>query len=159
MSTADFWWRIIAVMAIGLLLVLSPAWAGALPAPDDQLTPGATRTGSPHAKRPPIPMAVIREVARRYGIALAPRDKFGVHDVSCGRPRCELDHRIPFGCLGATTADNLSYQTAAAYPRKDRLEHHAERQVALGKMTVADCQKMFTAPSDWRDRYREIFGP
>lgn len=144
--------------ALLLLVAVSPAIAGALDAPDPIKTPGETRVGALHAPRPPIPAAVLRQVAAAYGIALTKDDPQGVHDPSCGKPRCEIDHEIPWGCLGATSADNLSYQTASAYPKKDRLEHWAERQVTLGHLTVEACQEMFKAPNDWRRRYRIVFG-
>lgn len=134
-----------------LLLLAGPALAQALDAPSDTATPGELRSGALHAKRPATPAAVIAEVNRRYHVS-------GVHDKSCGKPRCEIDHRIPWGCRGASTADNLSYQTGSAYPEKDRLEHWAERQVTLGHLTVAACQEMFQAPNDWRARYRIVFG-
>jgi hypothetical protein len=150
--------HLLALAALALALVAPGARAGARDAPDDVQTHGAVRTGALHAKRPKIPAAVTREVAARYRIALRREDPLGVHDPSCGKPRCEIDHRIPWGCRGASTADNLSYQTARAYPKKDRLEHWAERQVALRHLTVEDCQEMFKAPNDWRERYRVVFG-
>jgi hypothetical protein len=145
-----------ALLALGL--GAAGARAGALDAPDDVQTHGELRSGALHAKRPAVPAEILREVARRYGIMITKADPLGVHDPSCGVVRCEIDHRIPWGCRGASTADNLSYQTARAYPKKDRLEHWAERQVALRHLTVEDCQEMFKAPNDWRERYRVVFG-
>jgi hypothetical protein len=147
-----------AAIAMLTLLVFFPAHGAALDGPDPALTPGAVRTGALHAPRPSLSAAVVHEVARRYGIALTAKDKLGVHDPSCGRPRCEIDHAIPWGCRGASVADNLSYQTARAYPKKDRLEHWAERQVTLGRLSAEDCQAMFSPPNRWQDRYHVIFG-
>src|SRR5690242_11400518 len=96
--------------ALFALLIAAPAYAGALEAPDDALTPGATRTGAAHAPRPALSAAVVKEVAKRYGVELSKTDKQGVHDRSCGTGRCEIDHRVPWGCDGASVADNLSYQ-------------------------------------------------
>src|SRR6185312_8532026 len=86
------------------MIVSSAAIAGAQPAPDNKLTPGAVRTGLTPAQikkqikeRPALPSDVVREVAKRYGITLGPKNRLGVHDKSCGKPRCEIDHRIPWG--------------------------------------------------------------
>jgi len=151
---------VIAALVIGC--AAGGVQAGALPVPDDHATPGETRHGAAHAARGPIPAAVIREVARRYGITLTKADPLGIRDPSCGHPgragRCELDHRIPWGCGGASTADNLWYQDDGDWQRKDRLEHWAERQVRLGHLTVEACQQMFAAPNNWRARYRVVFG-
>lgn len=108
--------------------------------------------------RPKLAPEVVREVAKRYDIALTAQDKLGDHDPSCGQPRCEIDHRIPRGCGGADVADNLSYQTSPWWQRKDRLEHWFERQVKLGKISVEACQQAFSAPNDWRARYKVVFG-
>jgi hypothetical protein len=150
--------RLPLLSVLALWLSVTGASAGALDAPDDRQTHGDVRTGALHAKRPSLPPEVLREVARRYGITLSKSDRLGVHDPSCGKPRCEIDHRIPWGCRGASTADNLSYQTGSAYPKKDRLEHWAERQVTLRHLTVEACQEMFRAPNDWRARYSVVFG-
>jgi len=152
------------ILALALLCAVTPAFAKALPAPNDKLTPGAIREGLTDAQihkqdkaRPALPSAVVKEVARRYGIALTAKDRLGVHDPSCGKPRCEIDHLIPYGCGGASTADNLWYQDGADYPKKDQLEHWAERQATIGKLSITDCQKMFRAPADWRVEYRKVF--
>ena len=151
---------------ITLLAIPGTALAGALPAPDDIATPGAVKpkamgaapVAAEWAETPRrISKATLREVARRYGIALTPDDPLGVHDSSCGEPRCEIDHRIPHGCGGADSAENLSYQTAGAWQAKDRLGHWAEKRVKLVRMSLAECQTMFGAPNDWRVQYRITF--
>lgn len=150
--------RVLGLALVGtLLFVTGQALAAATDGPDPILTPGALRTGALHAIRPALPAFVVREVARRYGITLSATDKLGVHDKSCGKPRCEIDHEIPWGCKGASVADNLSYQTGSAYPKKDLLEHWAERQVTLGHLTVEACQEMFSPPNRWQDRYRVVY--
>jgi hypothetical protein len=142
--------RTFAALALLYFCTGGVSFAQAVAAPDDTLTPGALRTGALHAKRPTTPAAVVVEIERRYRVS-------GVHDPSCGAGRCEIDHRIPWGCLGASTADNLWFQAFGDWQRKDRLEHWAERQVTLGHLTVEACQEMFREPNDWRDRYRIVF--
>jgi hypothetical protein len=69
----------------------------------------------------------------------------------------EYDHRVPFGCHGATNAHNVWPQSSPDFRQKDRLEHWYERQVSLGHMTIEDCAQAFAAPNDWRKRYAVIF--
>jgi len=152
--------------ALALLLLAAPALAGALDAPDDNLTPGKVRAdiGIEQAMatkwgkdRRHVTPAMIREVARRYGITLSSDDRLGVHDKSCGKPRCEIDHRVPRECLGADDVDNLSYQTGRSYRFKDRLENYEARRFLNGEITLEDCQAVFLG--DWQAEYRRVYGP
>jgi hypothetical protein len=142
-----------------LLLITGAAFAQAVAAPDPALTPGVLRSISDEAIRATtwgtdprhVTAAMRAEVYRRYDVT-------GVHDPSCGAPRCELDHLVPRACGGADDADNLFPQAAPYWHEKDLLEDYAARQVKDGTMTVEQCQAMFLPPADWRDSFEKVFG-
>jgi hypothetical protein len=147
------------VAALTLLLLTGPAFGQAREAPDDALTPGVLRPLSDDEIRSTawgkdarhITPAMKREVFRRYGVS-------GVHDPSCGAPRCEIDHRVPRACGGADDVDNLWVQAVPYWHEKDLFEDWAARRVKAGTLTPEACQAMFLAPADWRSGFRAVFG-
>lgn len=160
------WWSAFAVvMTFAIANSISLCHGAAMKAPDDKLTPGVARTDltEPQLRTTKwgkdarfVSPALIREVAQRYGITITKTDKRGEHDRSCGSPRCEIDHRLPRCLGGADVADNLSYQSAPYWHRKDRLEDYACRNFVAGKLSLEDARAMFKA--DWRVAYQLIFG-
>jgi hypothetical protein len=146
--------------AILLLLAgLGPALGQARSAPDPALSPGVVRVLSADQVRATtwgkderhVTPAMKAQVFRAYGVT-------GIHDASCGAPRCELDHVVPRSCGGADIEGNLFPQAAPFWHEKDLLEDYAARRVKDGTMTVEACQALFLAPADWRDAFREVFG-
>ena len=147
------------LLAAALVFVTGSAFAQATAAPDDDLTPGVVRpitdaqikaTAWGKDARHVTP-AMKAEVVRRYHVK-------GVKDASCGKPRCEVDHRVPRSCGGADDVENLWPQAVPYWHEKDLLEDWAARQVKAGKLTVEQCQAMFLAPADWRIGFRSVFG-
>jgi hypothetical protein len=152
---------LIAWLMLVLLNALAPAPAlgQARPAPDPALSPGVVRVLSADEIRGTawgrderhVTPAMKRRVFRAYGVT-------GVHDPSCGSPRCELDHVVPRSCGGADIEGNLFPQAAPWWHEKDLLEDYAARRVKDGTMTVEACQALFLAPADWRQGFRAVFG-
>lgn len=142
-----------------LLLSVVGAFAQATAIPDSTVTPGVVRAITDDEIRATawgkdarhVTPAMKREVFRRYHVS-------GVHDPSCGEPRCELDHLVPRACGGADDVNNLWPQAADYWHEKDLFEDWAARRVKDGTLTVEACQAMFLAPADWRDGFRTVFG-
>lgn len=151
--------RMIRTLALVFLLIAGPALGQARDTPDDDLTPGVARSDISDTQirhtawgkdRRHVTPAMKAEVFRRYHVT-------GDKDPSCGKPRCEIDHRTPRACGGADDVDNLWMQAAPYWHEKDLLEDYAARQVKAGKLTVEQCQAMFMAPADWRIGFEAIF--
>jgi hypothetical protein len=148
------------IAALVLTFMSTAALAQAVPVPDDKLTPGVVRHDLSDAQirarkwgkdRRAVTEAMKAAVFRDYHVG-------GDRDPSCGKPRCEVDHRVPRSCGGADDVRNLYPQSAPYWHEKDLVEDWAAKRVKAGTMTVAACQAMFLAPADWRDSYRKIFG-
>src|SRR5690348_3315788 len=118
------------MLLVLLLLAAAPAFGQARPAPDPALSPGVVRVLSAEAIRGTawgrderhVTPAMKRHVFAAYGVV-------GVHDPSCGEPRCELDHVVPRSCGGADDERNLFPQAAPWWHEKDLLEDYAARRV------------------------------
>lgn len=140
------WIKILCLSIAGLflaILVTCEVKAQSRAVPDDSLTPGDVRTGGAReAPRPSLDRKLLAELRHKYG--LAP-----------GQKPAEWDHRIPWGCFGATSALNLWPQSAPAKQEKDKLEHWFEAQIRAHKRTVQDCQTVFKG--DWRAYYRLVY--
>lgn len=151
--------RTLLAILCALYCITGPAFGQAGAIPDPALTPGVVRaipdeqirdTSWGRDERHVTP-AMRAMVFRAYHVT-------GIHDPSCGAPRCELDHVVPRSCGGADDERNLFPQAAPYWHEKDLLEDWAARRVKDGSMTVERCQAMFLAPADWRIAFSAVFG-
>lgn len=151
--------RAFALAICALLYSGVQAFAQAAAIPDSTATPGVVRAITDDEIRSTawgkdarhVTPAMKREVFRRYHVS-------GVHDPSCGAPRCELDHLVPRACGGADDVNNLWPQAVPYWHEKDLLEDTLARQVKAGTLSVEACQAYFLAPADWRDGFMAVFG-
>lgn len=139
-----------------LLLQAAAAFAAAQAVPDGSKTPGAWRSdltekqikttvwGSDERHVTP---AMKAQVAKRYGVT-------GIHDKSCGTPRCELDHDYPRCLGGADAVDNLWPQAAPWWHLKDLVEDHACQDFRAGRIDLKTARGYFE--QDWRVQFRAL---
>jgi len=128
--------------------------------PDDSLTPGivastdesevcGTVGGLTYSKRHRLDHTIQRSIRERDG---------------CDPHNSEVDHRCALALGCADVEQNLWCQPGPAqgvtwnYHDKDRLEVYAWQSVCHHHtMTLDEAQKMFIAPSNWIERYCEVF--
>ncbi len=148
-------------LAIAFVAFASIVWGEATEVPDDSVTPGvvastdqrdvcATVDGLTYSKRHRATPAELKRSIRE-------RD-------SCDPHNSEVDHRLPLSLGGDDVERNLSCQPGPAqgvtwnYHDKDRLETYAWQSVCRHHtMTLGAAQAMFLAPSNWIQRYCEVF--
>ena len=159
---------LVAVMTISIA-----AWAqepAAMPIiPDNAITPGVvastnetevcgrTASGQTYSQaHRKTTMEMKHEAFERYGIPYPPASE---------RSKWEIDHRLELSLGGADDIRNLwpqpSLKLGVQWGReqKDKLELLAwERVCKFHNMSLADAQKLFIAPADWRVAYCGMIG-
>ena len=144
---------IAATVSLAICLIsIPPAWADrAGPSrPDPALTPGKVATTD------------VREVcATEDNLSYSRRHRATSHELKSwvfreygieppqgyARTEWEIDHRIPLCLGGADEAANLWPQNRTTFPKKDRLEAHACREVCAGRLSLVEAQGWFLG--DW----------
>lgn len=140
------------IAATVFLAICPAAWADqAWPTrPNPALTPGKAATTD------------VREVCARAGnLSYSQRHRATAHQLKSwvfreygieppqgfARTEWEIDHLIPLCLGGADEAANLWPQNRTTYPKKDRLEAHACREVCAGRLSLSAAQGWFLG--DW----------
>lgn len=143
------------LVAFGIALLASPAWADSTIVPDPTLTPGAVRTTDVAL----ICSTGTRElrtwsrerddrITAEYGLPPGPH------------PEYEIDHLIPLGIGGADDDKNLwpeprrSIEPQWNAEAKDRLEWRLRDLVCGGQLDVREAQKAIA--EDWTEAYRKF---
>jgi hypothetical protein len=144
---------VIRALALALVVVAGPVWAGDLPNP--ALTPGATRpltleqvcsTKWGRDARA-VTLAMKKQVAAAYGI---PWEQHSLY---------EFDHLVSRELSGSDEVANIWPQPWAGEwgaKRKDRYENALHRAVCRGEMSLKDAQDEIR--TDWIAGYKRIFG-
>lgn len=124
--------------------------------PDPKLTPGSTFPVTRadvcvpgySKKVRDVPVALKREVLRRYGVS--PQD----------RRDYEIDHLIPLSIGGSNSIRNLWPQSRKTSPwnagKKDFLEDRLHKLVCSGAVDMAEAQKAIS--TNWIEAYRKYVG-
>ncbi|WP_018292122.1 HNH endonuclease domain-containing protein [Verrucomicrobium sp. 3C] len=146
-----------ALLAFLLLIALGYSALAQSPIlPDPKLTPGDTFPVSREDVCVPgysktvrdVPIALKREVLRRYGVPLADRRNY------------EIDHLIPLSLGGSNSIRNLWPQSRRTQPwnagKKDFLEDRLHKLVCSGRVDFAEAQKAIA--SNWIEAYRKYIG-
>ena len=149
--------RILALLALAVALLSSPAWAQeALAYPDPSLTPGAIRTTDAAAI-----CSVGTAQFRHWDRARADRVFEGYHIARKDRIQYTLDHLVPLEIGGADTIENIwpeprrSLAGAWDDTRKDQLERRLAILVCDGSIPVTEAQKAIS--EDWTEAYGRFF--
>jgi hypothetical protein len=146
----------LAIAALALIALASPAWADSGALPDPSLTPGAVRTVDvgeicSHGTRELRHWSRERDdrILGEYGLPAGPH------------PQYEIDHLIPLELGGADDDSNLwpeqrrSIEPVYNAERKDELENRLARLVCSHQLDVREAQRLIA--EDWTSAFARFF--